>query len=512
MDSSPNDHDLLLAAAYRDPWGVRRGVSEGWEALEARRESAGMRGVSVSLEDGSVVDVLVAGDAPMPADAGWLEHLVKHDDLTGFPNRSYFLSILDEQMLRADASSFLMLVGIEDFRDINDVLGHAQADQVLRAVADRIILIAGKGAIIGRVAGTIFGLVVPNLSDRDAAAVVAERMIEGFQSKPIVAAQGFEVDIACAVGMASLKGDGATAAELMHNAKLALVGAHGDRIWRYQFYRSEMSSSTEARASVRRDLSRGFEANEFSVYYQPKIDLATGRVIGMEALSRWNHAERGLIPPNIFIPLAERSGLIAPLTDQILVTACHDTQRWRAAGHANLKVAVNLSLVQFRRQSVVGSITSALEQTGLDPSALEIEITEGVLMQDDQVVLETFDWLRSLGVTVAIDDFGTGYSSLSYLGRFPIDVVKIDGSFVYDLDENEGHRLIVRAITNLCHCLNLKVVAEGVESLAHADYLRSIDCDIAQGYHYGRPMPALNFEAWLAAERDAAARGSIEPS
>ncbi len=503
MDSSVDDRELLLAAAYRDPSGVRQGVSEGWDVLDARRESAGMRGVSVALGDGSVVDVLVAGSAPMPEDAGWLEHLVKHDDLTGFPNRSYFLSILDEQIGRNESDSFLVLVGIEDFRDINDVLGHAQADQVLRAVADRIVSIAGGGAIIGRVAGTIFGLVVPGLSDRDAASVVAEKMIEGFQSKPIVAAQGFEVDISCAVGMASLKGDGDTAAELMHNAKLALVGAHGDRIWRYQFYRSEMASSTEARASVRRDLTRGFEANEFSVYYQPKMDLATGRVIGMEALSRWNHEERGLIPPNIFIPLAERSGLIAPLTDQILLSACRDTQRWRLMGHPDLKVAVNLSLVQFRRQSVVGAVTSALEQSGLDPSALEIEITEGVLMQDDQVVLETFDWLRSLGVTIAIDDFGTGYSSLSYLGRFPVDVVKIDGSFIYDLHDNEGHRLIVRAITNLCHCLNLKVVAEGVESPLHVEYLRGVDCDIGQGFFFGRPMPAVNFEAWLAAELEA---------
>ena len=501
MISDSDDHELLLAAAYRDPKGNLQGVSDGWGALDARRSSSGMRSVSVSLSDGAVVDVLVSGGTPKPEDSGWLEHLVKHDDLTGFPNRSYFLSILGELLQQPDSNSFLVLVGIEDFREINDVLGHVQADQVLRAITDRIIAIAGEGAIIGRVAGTTFGVVVPGLPDRDAAAVVAERIIEGFQSKPIVAAQGFEVDIACAVGLASLRGDGATAAELMHNATLALVGAHGDRIWRYQFFRSEMASSTEARASVRKDLTRGFEANEFLVYYQPKIDLATGRVVGMEALSRWNHFERGLIPPNIFIPLAERSGLIAPLTDQILLTACSDTQRWRQSGFPDLKVAVNLSLVQFRRQSVVGSITRVIEQTGLDPGALEIEITEGVLMQDDQVVLETFDWLRSLGVTIAIDDFGTGFSSLSYLGRFPVDVVKIDGSFVYDLHDNEGHRLIVRAITNLCHCLNLKVVAEGVETAAHAEYLRSVDCDIAQGYFFGRPMPALNFGAWLSAEQ-----------
>ena len=251
MNSSSDDRDLLLAAAYRDPSGVRRGVSEGWRDLDARRESAGMRGVSVELEDGAVVDVLVAGDAPTPQDESWLEHMVKLDDLTGFPNRSYFLSLLDEQMAKGDAQCFLVLVGIEDFRDINDVLGHAPADQVLRAVADRIISIAGQGAIIGRVAGTIFGLVVPGLADRDAASVVAEKMIEGFQSKPIVAAQGFEVDISCAVGMACLKGDGDTAAELMHNAKLALVGAHGDRIWRYQFYRAEMLSSSTALSGLR---------------------------------------------------------------------------------------------------------------------------------------------------------------------------------------------------------------------------------------------------------------------
>src|SRR5258706_449424 len=261
------------------------------------------------------------------------------------------------------------------------------------------------------------------------------------------------------------------------------------------FLQPDMDEQAKRLGLIKLELRHALERDELVVFYQPKIDLRTGLIIGMEALLRWRHPEHGMIPPGQFIPVAERTGLIAPISDWMMREACRQTRLWKDTGVADLRLAVNLSTVQFRRQSVIGSITAILEDTGFDPEMLEIEVTESVLLGDDDMVTETFSWLKAIGIPIAIDDFGTGYSSLSYLMRFAADTVKIDASFIKNLHENQDGATITRAIISLAHSLKMKVVAEGVELPQHLMFLVDENCDIGQGYLFGRPVAAADFEA-----------------
>jgi EAL domain-containing protein (putative c-di-GMP-specific phosphodiesterase class I) len=258
-----------------------------------------------------------------------------------------------------------------------------------------------------------------------------------------------------------------------------------------------MDEAAKRLGLIKLELRHALEREELEVFYQPKIDIQDGHIIGMEALLRWNHPEHGMIPPVQFIPVAERTGLIAPISDWMMREACRQTRVWNDSGIADLRLAVNLSTVQFRRQSVIGTITGILEDTGFDPEKLEVEVTESVLLGDDEVVTETFSWLKAIGIPIAIDDFGTGYSSLSYLMRFAADTVKIDASFIKNLHDNPDGATITRAIISLAHSLKMKVVAEGVELPQHLLFLSDESCDIGQGYLFSRPVPAGEFETML---------------
>ena len=421
------------------------------------------------------------------------------DEETGLPTREAFLAALGQEVADSSgAGGTLAFVGLDDFHQVNDFLGHAQGNRVLRSVADRLRELAGPDAVIARLTGVEFAILLPRVAREDHASVFAERVLHELQRDAINLDGMFDVEIPASIGLAQYPRDGADAAQMMRHADLALAHARAASSPRYQFFRRVLSDQAERLRFIKFELRHALERDQLRVFYQPKVDLKTRRITGMEALLRWQHPEHAMIPPGEFIPVAERTGMIAPISDWMMREACTQTRKWRDAGIADLRLAVNLSTVQFRRQSVIGSVTSILEDTGLAPEKLEVEVTESVLVSDDSMVMDTFNWFRELNIPIAIDDFGTGYSSLSYLMRFPASTVKIDASFIKTLHESEEGATITRSIIKLAHSLGMHVVAEGVELDRHVDFLLDHECDIGQGYLFSRPVPAAEFEALLA--------------
>jgi diguanylate cyclase (GGDEF)-like protein len=452
----------------------------------------------VWLADGSFLE-LVRETAPPSVEHGRPQEApAERDEITGLPNRNYFLTMLEKSLSNGAVPPATMLfVGLEDFQDVNDFLGHALGNALLRGVADRLTSIAGPDATVARLTGVEFALLMPAINTTDDASVFAERLIHNLQRDAIPVGSTFEIDVNASIGITRFPEDGEEPGQLMRNADLALSRARASRSRRYHFFQPDMDDAAKRLGLIKLELRHALERDELVVFYQPKIDLNTGGIIGMEALLRWRHPEHGMIPPGQFIPVAERTGLISPISDWMMREACRQTRAWKDAGVADLKLAVNLSTVQFRRQSVIGSITAILEDTGFDPEKLEIEVTESVLLGDDDMVTETFSWLKAIGIPIAIDDFGTGYSSLSYLMRFAADTVKIDASFIKNLHESEDGQTITRAIISLAHSLRMKVVAEGVELPQHVTFLSDENCDIGQGFLFARPIPGNEFEALI---------------
>ena len=450
------------------------------------------------LPDGSFLELARETAPPSSGHGRAQESAPERDDITGLPNRSQFLATLETMLSNGEIRPATMLfVGLEDFQDVNDFLGHALGNALLRGVADRLTNISGSDATVARLTGVEFALLMPGINSTDDAAVFAERLIHNLQRDAIPVGNTFEIDVNASIGITRFPQDGDEPGQLMRNADLALSRARASRSRRYHFFQPEMDEAAKRLGVIKLELRHALERDELVVFYQPKVDLNSGLITGMEALLRWRHPDHGMIPPGQFIPVAERTGLIAPISDWMMREACRQTRAWSEAGVADLRVAVNLSTVQFRRQSVIGSITTILEDTGFDPEKLEIEVTESVLLGDDDMVTETFSWLKAIGIPIAIDDFGTGYSSLSYLMRFAADTVKIDASFIKNLHESEDGATITRAIISLAHSLKMKVVAEGIELPQHLAFLSHESCDIGQGYLFARPLPANEFEALL---------------
>jgi diguanylate cyclase (GGDEF)-like protein len=420
------------------------------------------------------------------------------DAETGLPTREAFLAALADAVAnRRRGPGTLAFVGLDDFHQINDFLGHAQGNKVLQGVARRLQDLAGPDAVVARLTGVEFAILMPSLASEDHASVFAERVLHELQRDAVMLDGMFEVEIPASIGLAQYPRDGVEPSAIMRHADLALAHARTGQGMRYQFFRQLLSDQAARQRLIKFELRHALERDQLRVYYQPKVDLKTRQITGMEALLRWQHPEHKMIPPGEFIPIAERTGMISPISDWMMREACRQTRAWRDAGLADLRLAVNLSTTQFRRQSVIGSVTSILEDTGLAPEKLEIEVTESVLVSDDDMVTNTFNWFRELNIPIAIDDFGTGYSSLSYLMRFPATTVKIDASFIKTLHQGGEAATITRSIISLAHSLGMHVVAEGVELDRHVDFLLDHDCDIGQGYLFSRPVPAAEFEALL---------------
>ena len=423
-----------------------------------------------------------------------LSFLASHDALTGLPNRVLFLDRLEQALSQARRKGQVVTVhsiDLDHFKDVNDTLGHAAGDSVLRKAAERMKACVRQDDTIARLSGDEFAIIQNDSGNAATAATLAARIIEAV-SAPFDL-NGQEAIIAASIGMVSHAPGGPTsAAQLLQNADLALYKSKTNGRGTYHFFEDAMDTALQQRKALEADLRKALRTSQFSLVYQPQIDLATQRIIGVETLLRWHHPERGEVPPSVFIPIAESSGLILPLTEWILQTACKE-----AAGWAPLRVAVNLTAEQFTHRNLVATVEGALRRSGISPDRLELEITEGVLIKDTERTLAVLNTLKSIGVHIAMDDFGTGYSSLGYLRRFPFDKIKIDRSFIADLSTSADAQAIVRAIIGLGRALGIHVNAEGVETAEQATALLSEGCEEVQGHFYSVPMAKAHAEELL---------------
>jgi diguanylate cyclase (GGDEF)-like protein/PAS domain S-box-containing protein len=418
------------------------------------------------------------------------QHLADHDALTGLPNRR----LLEDRLTQALAlshrnrkASAVMFVDLDRFKTINDSLGHAVGDALLKQVAGRLVDQLREGDTICRIGGDEFVVVLPEVKRSSDVAHVAQKVIEQL-SQPVTVEER-ELVVTCSIGIAVYPDDGRDAESLIRNADAAMYHAKELGRANYQFFTEQMNQAASRRLQLEGDLRRAVGKDELRVHYQPIIDAASGRVAAHEALVRWQHPERGLVHPAEFIQLAEETGIILKLGQWVLGEACRWNTFIGARSHdgGELQIAVNLSARQFNDPQLPKVVARALKDTGLPPRLLELEITESTAMQQTDVTLGTLKRLKALGVSIAIDDFGTGYSSLSYLRRFPVDKVKIDRSFVAEVPENRDQGAIVAAIVALAHALQIRVVAEGVETEAQREFLKSCGCDFIQGYLVGKP-------------------------
>ncbi len=432
-----------------------------------------------------------------------LRHQATHDPLTGLPNRALLLDRLALALHRAARRPGMVAVlflDLDRFKTVNDSLGHEAGDRLLVALAGRLVAVVRPADTVARRGGDEFTLLLEDLGGEAEAVAVAERVLADLRTPFTV--DGQELVVGASVGIALAgggEGDPAAPAALLHAADLALYRAKAAGRGRHALFSPELRARATARLALEQDLRRALEGGEVVVHYQPEVDLATGRLVGVEALARWRHPQRGLLPPAEFIALAEETGLIVPLGRQVLAAACRQARAWQQALPRDppLLICVNLSPRQFAHPDLVGDVRRALGASGLARGSLGLEITESVAMGAAEATLATLRALKALGVTLELDDFGTGYSSLAYLQRFPLDRLKLDRSFVRGLGRDPGSGAIVRAVLTLARALGLGVTAEGVETTAQATMLRELGCDLGQGYLFAPPLPADELEARL---------------
>ncbi|CDM54160.1 motility regulator [Pseudomonas aeruginosa WS394] len=427
-----------------------------------------------------------------------IHRLAYYDALTHLPNRTLFQDRLHTALQQAERNGqwvVLMFLDLDRFKPINDALGHAAGDRMLQEVATRLSACVSQDDTVARMGGDEFTLLLPSQGDREIAlkrAIQVAELILGRLARPFTL-EGREFFVTASIGVALSPQDGAELSLLMKNADTAMYHAKEMGKNNFQFYQAEMNARALERLELESDLRRALELGEFVLHYQPQFTGDGRRLTGAEALLRWQHPRRGLVPPSEFIPVLEEIGLVAQVGDWLLAEACKQLRSWHKAKVRVPKVSVNLSARQFADGQLGERIAAILYETGIPPACLELELTESILMSDVAEAMQILSGLKRLGLAIAVDDFGTGYSSLNYLKQFPIDVLKIDRSFVDGLPHGEQDAQIARAIIAMAHSLNLMVIAEGVESQAQLDFLREHGCDEVQGYLFGRPMPAEQF-------------------
>lgn len=427
-----------------------------------------------------------------------VQFLSQHDALTGLPNRTLGRDRLEQAVAHARRSQqcgALLHLDLDDFKAINDSLGHQGGDELLRQVAERLTGILRTTDTVCRQGGDEFLLVLSSLHHSDEAAAIAIKVLEGLAVPMKI--EGLDVTITTSLGIALFPSDGGDFDGLLQKAYLAMYSAKAAGRNTFRFFLEGMNTLVQEHLHMVAGLRTALETHAFVLHYQPQYDLASGKVIGVEALIRWQHPELGLIPPGTFIPVAERSGLIGEIGAWALREACRQAMVWRERG-LFLRMSVNLSPVQFRRDDLERTLFQALEVSGLPPSALELELTESMLIDDTSQITERLGKLRAMGVSFSIDDFGTGYSNLGYLKRFEVERLKIDQSFIRRLTENAQDEAIVRAVIQMAHGLNLGVVAEGIEDEATLIRLVELNCDMGQGFLWAKGLPASELVAFVA--------------
>jgi diguanylate cyclase (GGDEF)-like protein/PAS domain S-box-containing protein len=426
--------------------------------------------------------------------AAQIAHLAHHDPLTNLPNRALFHTRLDEALARAQQGEAFALcyLDLDHFKEVNDTLGHPAGDALLRAVTERLCAEVRPSDTVARLGGDEFAVIQTHAEQPAGAIALAQRLIERLAAPFDLA--GHQVTIGTSVGIAIAPGDGADTEQLLKNADLALYHAKEEGRGTLRLFNHAMNEAMIARRTLERDLRAAVEVGGFELFYQPLVEIETGGISGFEALIRWRHAERGLIRPDDFIPLAESNGLIVPIGAWVLREACAQAAAWPA----HLHIAVNISVVAFASGDLVDTVARALAQSALAPHRLELEITETVMLQDTEPTLAILHRLKALGVRIVVDDFGAGFSSLRYMQKFPFDKVKIDRSFIAELGQERKSATIVRAVIDLCAALNMDTVAEGVETAEQLAALAAQGCKQAQGYYFSVPRPAHEIDALIA--------------
>ncbi|MEN3277668.1 MAG: hypothetical protein V7631_3458 [Massilia sp.] len=437
-----------------------------------------------------------------------------HDILTDLPNRILFkdrLGLAVIQAKRKQTELAVMFIDLDRFKLVNDTLGHVKGDELLQKAARRLKDCLRKGDTLARQGGDEFTIVLPELRDRDDARIIADKFLESLQ-RPFDL-DGHEVHISASIGIAIYPGDGESIDELLRHADIAMyqvkaLGKNG-----HSFYHDSMLDVSHQKIALEQALRRALEHNELEMYYQPQIDAASGRIVGAEALMRWNHPSRGLLSAGEFLPFAEENGLMLPISDWMIGALCRDMLQWNLASGQTVRLSLNVSPQYLDRGDFFEKMRGALVRYGISPGQIEVEITENICIRNPQYAIAQLNKLCQLGVSVAIDDFGTGYSSLSYLHRFPIHTMKIDQSFVQEIHDANGHYPVILAIISIARGLNLHLVAEGVETQTQADYLRANGCETMQGYLFHRPISLSNFIGVLRAQAQAgeAALAAVRP-
>jgi diguanylate cyclase (GGDEF)-like protein len=483
---------FLAAVALTSPQGAV-GIGEPWALLQVLGllAPAGiMHAFSVGLDR---MDRATAREREVLEER--LRHQALHDPLTGLANRALLASHLETALARARRHSrrlAVLLVDLDGFKFLNDRVGHSQGDRVLMVVADRLRLQIRPTDTVARLGGDEFALLLEEIDEAESAVTVARRLRRALEEPMEV--EGRELQVRASVGIAVSEAGREPVDELLRNADVAMYAAKTRGKGRHEVFRSDTHGSVLDELELEGQLRKGLERGEYVLHYQPVLDLEAGGIEGLEALIRWNHPTRGLLSPAQFIPLAERTGFVVPLGRWAMREACRQAGEWQSSGHPPLSVAVNVSAVQLQRPDLVAEVTAALDDSGLDPELLTIEVTESTLLTDPGASAVALGVLKELGVRIAIDDFGTGYSSISYLRQLPIDVLKLDREYVIKIDQGPEDAALPKAVIKLAHTLGLDIVAEGIDRPEQALELAKLGCHYGQGFLFSRPLPWAEME------------------
>lgn len=470
------------------------------KAKQAERERAEQAEQHVGELQHYVAELERSGEALQESHENF-RHAAYHDALTGLPNRNFFMDtlkgLLQKSRENSEVNFAVLFLDLKSFKTINDSLGHSMGDRLIKNVAKRLAALVREDDMTARFSGDKFGIILTDLLSREEATAFADRLAKRL-AEPYTL-DGRQVFTSAKIGIAYGNSKYPEAEDILRDADIAMYYAK-DNEENYVIFDQKMHIRAVTRLQLETDLRFAIERNEFELYYQPIISLDTASLSGFEALVRWNHPQRGLVPPNEFIPISESTGLIIPMTVQILHSACSQVVKWqqRSRFAEPLSIAVNLSGKHFAHPALVEQIKTVLAETGIDPASLKLELTESAVMDNAETAILMLKQIKETGVRVSIDDFGTGYSSLSYLHRFPIDLLKVDRSFVSAMEENTENGEIVRTVIALAKALNLKVVAEGIESIHQFHQLRILGCEYGQGYLFSKPLPVADIERLLA--------------
>ncbi|MHB1291438.1 MAG: EAL domain-containing protein [Sulfuricella sp.] len=467
--------------------------------LKGRRAWMETHAVPLEVEDGPALLAVTRDISERKRHEAELVYLANHNALTGLPNRNLLADRLQQALIEAkrhERMAVLIFLDLDRFKHITESLGHAVGDSVLKMVAEQLTGLVREGDTVAHPYGDEFALLFSDVAHSEDAARLAQKVVEHLANFPITMG-GHRLFVTVSAGIALYPADSENAEGLLQAALTAMDRSQALGGNTYQFYSSEMNTKALENLAMGSALHDAIARNELELHYQPQVDLASGEIVGMEALARWRHPQLGMVSPAVFIPLAEETGLIGPIGAWVLREACRQNKAWQDQGLPRLRVAVNLSARQFRQRDIAAIVAQTLAETGLESRFLELEITESMLMQDVIATISIMQQLKGIGISFSLDDFGTGYSSLSYLKRFPIETLKIDQSFVRDIPHDKDDSAIAAAIIAMANALGIKVIAEGVETPEQLAFLYTQNCTAMQGYHFSKPLPAEHFALLL---------------